>query len=79
MRTPDPLHNDTQYMLDVVGEHVLPPGSEATGLDPGYVWNEALRTATDEASKKGLLKEHYCPVRIRVSALLFYGNLQVKQ
>ena len=24
---PDPLHNDTQYMLDVVGEHILPPGS----------------------------------------------------
>jgi hypothetical protein len=45
---------------------------EATGLDPGYVWNGALRTATDEASKKGLLKEHYCPVRIRVSPLLLW-------
>jgi glycine oxidase len=31
---------------------------EATGLDPGYVWDGALRTATDEASKEGLLKEH---------------------
>jgi glycine oxidase len=31
---------------------------EATGLDPGYVWDGALRTATDEASKERLLKEH---------------------
>ena len=22
---PDPLHKDTQYMLDVVVEHILPP------------------------------------------------------
>jgi glycine oxidase len=31
---------------------------EATGLDPGYVWDGALRTAPDEASKERLLKEH---------------------
>ena len=31
---------------------------EATGLDPGYVWDGALRTATDEASKEKLLEEH---------------------
>jgi glycine oxidase len=31
---------------------------EATGLDPGYVWDGALRTATDDASKEMLLKEH---------------------
>jgi glycine oxidase len=31
---------------------------ETTRLDPGYVWDGALRTATDEASKEKLLKEH---------------------
>src|ERR687886_478251 len=31
---------------------------EATGLDPGYVWDGVLRTATDEASKEKLLQEH---------------------
>lgn len=31
---------------------------EATGLDPGYVWDGALRTAVDEASKESLLEEH---------------------
>jgi glycine oxidase len=31
---------------------------ETTGLDPGYVWDGALRTTTDEASKERLLKEH---------------------
>ena len=31
---------------------------EATGLDPSYVWDGALRTATDEASKEKLLEEH---------------------
>ena len=31
---------------------------ETTGLDPGYVWDGALRTATDEVSKESLLKEH---------------------
>src|SRR5919206_5095301 len=32
---------------------------EATGLDPGYVWDGALRTAIDEASKEKLLEEHF--------------------
>jgi glycine oxidase len=31
---------------------------EVTGLDSGYVWDGALRTATDEASKEKLLEEH---------------------
>ena len=31
---------------------------ERTGLDPGYVWDGALRTATDEDSKARLLEEH---------------------
>ncbi len=31
---------------------------ETTELDPGYVWDGALRTATDGASKERLLKEH---------------------
>ena len=31
---------------------------ETTELDPGYVWDGALRTATDEASKEKLLMEH---------------------
>lgn len=31
---------------------------EATGLDPGYVWNGALRTATDETSARKLREEH---------------------
>ena len=31
---------------------------EDTGLDPGYAWNGALRTATDEASVEVLAGEH---------------------
>ncbi len=31
---------------------------EDTGLDPGYAWNGALRTATDEASREVLVEEH---------------------
>ncbi|MDP9485912.1 MAG: glycine oxidase ThiO [Actinomycetota bacterium] len=31
---------------------------EDTGLDPGYAWNGALRTATDEASSAKLAGEH---------------------
>lgn len=31
---------------------------EDTGLDPGYAWNGALRTATDEASGAKLASEH---------------------
>ena len=31
---------------------------EVTGLDPGYVWDGALRTAIDETSKEKLLEEH---------------------
>lgn len=31
---------------------------EDTGLDPGYVWDGALRTATDEASREKLSREH---------------------
>jgi glycine oxidase len=40
---------------------------EATGLDPGYVWDGALRTATDDASKERLLKEHSSGTRRRTS------------
>lgn len=31
---------------------------ETTHLDPGYVWDGALRTATDERSHNRLLREH---------------------
>lgn len=31
---------------------------EGTGLDPGYAWNGALRTATDETSAGVLAREH---------------------
>ena len=31
---------------------------ESTGLDPGYVWDGALRTATDEGSAQKLREEH---------------------
>ena len=31
---------------------------ERTGLDPGYIWDGALRTATNEDSKTRLLTEH---------------------
>lgn len=31
---------------------------EDTGLDPGYVWDGALRTATDAASREKLAEEH---------------------
>lgn len=31
---------------------------EATGLDPGYVWHGALRTATDDTHRERLLEEH---------------------
>jgi len=32
---------------------------EATGLDPGYVWDGALRTAIDQASRERLLEERF--------------------
>lgn len=32
---------------------------EVTGLDPGYVWDGALRTATDEATREKLLEQRF--------------------
>ncbi len=32
---------------------------EVTGLDPGYVWDGALKTATDEATREKLLEQRF--------------------
>ena len=47
---------------------------EDTGLDPGYAWNGALRTATDEASSAKLAEEHSLHERSGLPSRLLDGD-----
>ena len=47
---------------------------EMTGLDPGYIWGGALRTAIDETSREKLLEEHSWHEEGNLSSEWLSGN-----
>ena len=47
---------------------------EDTGLDPGYVWDGALRTATDEDSAEKLAEEHSWHEEANLSSEMLSGD-----
>ena len=55
---PGPLRELLLRGRDHHKKTLAPSLYEDTGLDPGYAWNGALRTATDAASARVLAEEH---------------------